>query len=120
MIQVMTEDLRRRGLSDADADRIREAFAILGPHLQKWPTSRMVIDALPSKRIARNDRMLVAPTPLDDYCDEYLRSHPGAKKRDACIAYLRDRQLLKHLPASVSIDDDEARAEREAIQGEGA
>ena len=115
---MMTEDLRRRGLSDADADRIREAFATLGPHLQKWPTSRMVIDALPSRRLTRNTRMLVAPTPLDDYCDEYLRSHPGATKKDACLDYLRQKQLLKNLPESLQVDDDESRIEREAIQSE--
>lgn len=47
-VQVMTEDLARRGLSDADANRVREAFASLGPALQRWPTARMVIEALPS------------------------------------------------------------------------
>ena len=118
VIQVMIEDLRRRGLSDADADRIREAFATLGPHLQKWPTSRMVIESMPGSRVGRSTRLLVPPTPLDKYCDEYMRSHPGSTKKDACLEYLRQKQLLKNLPESVQIEDDEARIEREAIQSE--
>lgn len=119
VIQVMIEDLRRHGLSDGDSDRVAEAFCTLGPHLQKWPTSRMVIESLPSKRMERSTRLLVPPTPLDEYCDEYLRSHPGATKKDACLEYLRQKQLLKNLPESVQVEDDEARAEREAIQSEG-
>lgn len=46
--QVMTEDLAHRGLRDADVARVREAFNALGPALQRWPTARMVIEALPS------------------------------------------------------------------------
>ena len=118
VIQVMIEDLRRHGLSDGDSDRVAEAFCTLGPHLQKWPTSRMVIESLPGSRAGRSTRLLMPPTPLDSYCDEYLRTHPGATKKDACLEYLRQKQLLKHLPESVSVDD-EARAERDAIQSEG-
>ena len=63
---------------------------------------------------------LPPPTQIYDYCNKYMRSHPGASKKDACLEYLRQKQLLKNLPESVSADvDDEARAEREAIQSEG-
>ena len=120
VIQVMIEDLRRHGLSDGDSDRVAEAFCTLGPHLQKWRTSRMVIDALPTKPFPRQSRMLVPPTALDGYCDEYMRNNPGASKKDACLSYLRQKQLLKNLPESVSAEDDEAAVERKAIQEEGA
>src|SRR3972149_1564669 len=46
--QVMTEDLVHRGLRDKDCDRVREAFHRLGPALQRWPTARMVLEAMPS------------------------------------------------------------------------
>lgn len=46
--QVMTDDLAHRGLRDSDCDRVREAFAKLGPTLQRWPTTRAVIESLPS------------------------------------------------------------------------
>lgn len=59
--QVMTEDLAHRGLRDADCDRVREAFAKLGPTLQRWPTARMVIEALPSKE--QPYRALPRPAP---------------------------------------------------------
>ena len=118
-IQVMTEDLMRRGLTDADAPRVVEAFSNLGPHLQKWPTSRMVIDALPAKQ-RQNPKLLASPTPLDSYCDEYARLHPGATKKEACLAFLKEKQLLKHLPAALAdkTEDEEAKQERAAIQQE--
>jgi hypothetical protein len=118
-IQVMTEDLLRRGLTDADAYRVVEAFSKLGPHLQKWPTSRTVIEALPHAQPARTARMLIAPTPMDDYVDKYIASHPLSSKKDACLAFLREKQLLKNLPETLREEDTEAKLEREAIQSEG-
>lgn len=107
----------RRGLTDADASRVVEAFSNLGPHLQKWPTSHMVIDALPAARPRQSAKMLMAPTHLDSYCDDYIRQHPGATKKDACLEYLKQKQLLKNLPQSLA-EDAEAKLEREAIQSE--
>jgi len=46
--QVMTEDLAHRGLRDKDCDRVREAFHALGPVLQRWPTARVILEAIPS------------------------------------------------------------------------
>lgn len=117
VIQVMIEDLQNRGLRDADAERVEQAFRTLGPHLQKWPTSRMVIDALPASQLIYKANLLLAPTPLDDYCDDYIRQHPGATKKEACLAYLKQKQLLKHLPESLA-EDAEAQQERAAIQKE--
>lgn len=107
----------RRGLTDADTFRVVEAFSNLGPHLQKWPTSRMVIDALPATRPRQTAMLLTAPTPLDSYCDDYIRQHPGSTKKDACLEYLKQKQLLKNLPQSLA-EDAEAKLEREAIQNE--
>ena len=59
-IQVMADDLRRRGLTDDDSDRVKEAFRLLGPQTQRWPTSRMVMECLPSKAATR---LLPAPKP---------------------------------------------------------
>lgn len=115
--QVMIEDLQSRGLRDADAERVEQAFRTLGPHLQKWPTSRMVIDALPAARPRQSARLLMAPTSLDSYCDDYIRQHPGASKKDACLEYLKQKQLLKNLPQSLA-EDEEAKQERAAIQQE--
>ena len=114
----MNEDLLRRGLTDADAYRVVEAFSRLGQHLQKWPTSRTVIEALPPARQMRTASRLIAPTPMDDYVDKYMASHPLSSKKDACLAFLREKQLLKNLPASLTEEEAEAKAEREAIQSE--
>lgn len=57
--QVMTDDFIRIGLTDSDAERVSEAFQRLGPRVQRWPTSRMVIEALPEKKSLR------LPPPLD-------------------------------------------------------
>lgn len=113
----MIEDLQNRGLRDADAERVEQAFRTLGPHLQKWPTSRMVIDALPAAQQGYSAKLLLAPTPLDSYCDDYIRQHPGATKKEACLEYLKQKQLLKNLPQSLA-EDAEAKLEREAIQSE--
>ena len=116
----MIEDLQSRGLRDADAERVEQAFRALGPHLQKWPTSRTVIDALPAARPRQSAGLLMPPTPLDGYCDEYMQKNAGATKKEACLAFLKQKQLLKHLPASLAQEADEAEAkqEREAIQSE--
>jgi hypothetical protein len=58
--KVMTDDLVYRGLRDQDCDRVREAFQKLGPALQRWPTARMVIEAMPPEQ---PDRALPRPDP---------------------------------------------------------
>ncbi len=60
-IQVMAEDLAAKGLTDADCDRLSEAFRILGPSLDRWPTSRIVIESLPTRK--SNQRWLNSPDP---------------------------------------------------------
>ena len=60
-IQVMTEDLSGKGLNDGDCDRVREAFRILGPSLDRWPTSRLVIESLPARKSSQ--RWLKPPAP---------------------------------------------------------
>ena len=121
-VQVMTDDLVNRGLRDADVPRLREAFARLGPALQKWPTARTVIEALPPPHKDMIYRpMLSAPsTALDRFVEEYLRANPHASKRDACINYLKQKNQLKNLPKSLQeIESEiEAAAERAAIQSE--
>ena len=120
VIQVMIEDLETRGLSDCDSYRVDQAFNVLGPHLQKWPTSRIVIEALPPSPPKKNAKMLIAPTPMDSYVDDYLSNNPMATKRDACMAFLKDKQLLKRLPDSLRDveNENESEAERKAIQDE--
>ena len=120
VIQVMVEDLERRGLTDADAYRVERAFSILGPHLQKWPTSRMVIEALPPPPPRKSAPMLAAPTSMDAYVDDYLSKNHMATKRDACMAFLKDKQMLKRLPDSLRDveNENEAEVERKAIQDE--
>src|SRR3990167_4793203 len=60
-IQVMADDLGRRGLTDDDSARVQEAFRVLGPQTQRWPTSRMVMECLPAKNSYRQ-----LPTPKPD------------------------------------------------------
>lgn len=48
-VQVMVEDFQTYGLTDVDADRVEAAFMFLGPRIQRWPTARTVIEALPKK-----------------------------------------------------------------------
>ena len=122
-VQVMTDDLVNHGLRDIDAPRVREAFARLGAALQKWPTTRTVIEALPppERKEMVHRTMLSAPeTALDRFVEEYLRVHPGSSKRDACMNYLKQKQLLKHLPKSLQEIESEIEdaAERAAIQEE--
>ena len=122
-VQVMTDDLVNHGLRDVDAPRVHQAFARLGPALQKWPTTRMVIEALPppERKEPVHRPMLSAPlTSVDVFTEEYLRLHPGASKRDACMNYLMQKNQLKNLPKSLQYTEAEieAAAERAAIQEE--
>ena len=122
-VQVMTDDLVNHGLRDVDAPRVREAFARLSPALQKWPTTRMVIEALPPpdrKEMVYRPMLSAPETALDRFVEEYLRAHPHASKRDACMNYLKQKNLLKHLPMSLQEiqSEIEAAAERAAIQEE--
>ena len=114
----MVEDLERRGLTDADAHRVERAISSLGPHIQKWPTSKMVIENLPPPQFRPLREMLLPPSPMDAYVDDYLSKNPMATKRDACMAFLKDKQLLKRLPNSLRDTENEleAEAERKAIQ----
>lgn len=45
-IVVMCEDLFRHGFRDHDAPRIATAFQFLGPRIQRWPTSKQIIDVV--------------------------------------------------------------------------
>ena len=122
-VQVMTDDLVNHGLRDVDAPRVHQAFARLSPALQKWPTTRMVIEALPppERKEPVHRPMLSAPlTNVDVFTEEYLRLHPGSSKRDACMNYLMQKNQLKNLPKSLQYTEAEieAAAERAAIQEE--
>jgi len=52
---------------------------------------------------------------VDVYVEGYQAKHPGATKREACMAYAKEKGLA--LPASLA-DYEEAQAERQAIQNE--
>lgn len=45
-VSVYEDDLRHRGLTDADAVRVKAAFDTLGPKITRFPTSADVIGAL--------------------------------------------------------------------------
>ena len=117
---MMVEDLESRGLTDADAHRVEMAISSLGPHIQKWPTSKMVIEALPPHQFRPFREMLLPPSPMDAYVDNYIAKNPMATKREACMKYLREKQSLKRLPKSLQDEESEAEAnaERKAIQDE--
>ena len=66
---------------------------------------------------AKKDNKLAT---IEAYVSAYISDNPKATKRDACMAFLKDKQLLKHLPDSLrdAESDIEANAERQAIQDE--
>ncbi len=47
---VWLEDFKRKGLTDDDVPRVREAFAAVGAKATKWPRPSDVLNALPAKR----------------------------------------------------------------------
>lgn len=53
------------------------------------------------------------------YVEKYQFAHPGSKKRDACMAFMREKGLIDYLPTHIREQADrEAQAERAAIQDE--
>jgi len=51
------------------------------------------------------------------YVMDYQDRNPGATKREACMAYAKEKGLT--LPKFITEAEHEAQAEREAIQAEG-
>ena len=82
-IQVMSDDLTRRGLADDDAGRVQAAFEVLGPQIQRWPTARMVLECLPAKA---TPVMLPAPKPDQKFVSAQLNT---TKKNHALRSVLR-------------------------------
>lgn len=70
-IQVMTDDLKQRGLTDADAERVTQAFIVLGPQTQRWPTARMVLECLPPRQ---ETKLLPAPLTKPEVADFHIRN----------------------------------------------
>lgn len=140
-VQVMVDDLRNRGLSVKDVDRVHAAFQALGCTVQKWPTPLMVIEALPKRVTPNNYRIGHHPRRtinMDDVTPK-LRAAIGHKKKrnsvmlpgDGLGDYLRAYQQsgltrtqfdAKRLNLPVDVGDveeaAEAAAERAAIQKE--
>jgi len=115
-VQVMIDDLERRGLNDHECDRVREAFRTLGPKLERWPTSRMVIEALPGRNPYRPTPAPMLPSArrfdVERWMADWLSKHPGSNMRDAAFAYMRRNR------AEREENEREAQAEREAIKAE--
>jgi len=54
------------------------------------------------------------------YVAKRQAEHPGATKHDACIVYLREKNLMSHLPKHLlSEEEREAQLERDAIAADG-
>jgi hypothetical protein len=67
--------------------------------------------ALATKRKLREEQ-----NEVDAYVAMYLAKNRGANQKEACFAYMRENGLMHILPAHLR--DDEAAAERQAIQQE--
>jgi hypothetical protein len=137
-IQVMVDDLCRRGLNDSDTHRVGMAFSNLGIAIQKWPTPLMVIEALPKRTTPQSHWLGYKPkrTKNADEISHQLKSalRTQGKKLSVMLPgeglgdYLRavsqsglsrkefDRQRLEY---NARIPDEEANIERAAIQAEG-
>lgn len=76
--QVMTEDFAQRGLHDCDSARVQEAFRKIGPVLQRWPTARAVLEAIPSSEPPH--RALPRPEPSLERIATCLADISGKKK----------------------------------------
>ncbi len=129
-VQVVTEDLMAKGLRDGDSDRVRSAFALLGPTLDRWPTVRQIMDALPS----RKDAFTALPPPGRKPMPENVRQHFDAAKARATVkSILRPGESFGDYQAALYASgmkkaafdaarlgeiDEEAAAERRAIQQE--
>lgn len=46
-VSVYEDDLRSRGLTDADSERLKAAFEALGPTVHRFPTPADILAALP-------------------------------------------------------------------------
>ena len=56
---------------------------------------------------------------VNAHAERYCHARPGATKREACLAYLREHGLMGSLPDSLKrAADVEASTEREAIMSE--
>lgn len=58
---------------------------------------------------------------VNRYVEDYQQENQISTKREACLAYTQEKNLIGVLHAAIpaTIQSDEARAEREAIQAEG-
>ena len=143
-VQIMVDDLRNRGLSVKDVDRVHAAFQTLRLTGQKWPTPLMVIEALPKRiiqethRVGHRSHHNINNINMDEITPQ-LRAVIGHKKKrnsvmlpgeglgDYLRAYYqsgltRTQFYAKrfNLPVDEDISEDiaESIAERAAIQGE--
>lgn len=55
---------------------------------------------------------------VNQYVNAYLKAYPGSTKKDACADYMKRAGLIGALPKNLR--DQEAIAERQAIQEESA
>ena len=135
-VQVMIEDLHRRGLTDVDAMRVQAAFEELGNKINRWPTSFKVIEALPKRAPQKNitrqsrqtrdlDEVLLALHHAIEHKGKYRSVMlPGEGYGDYRKAYEKSNLTMQQFNdmrlnlSQKKRDDDEARAERAAIQGE--
>lgn len=75
-------------------------------------------EIIPKLELKRRQRL----KEINEYVEKYQSNHPGASKKDASFAYMREHGLLQTLAAAAPqlMQDPEALTEREAIQTEGA
>lgn len=78
---VMLEDSKRRGLTDDDADRVQRAFWRMGPTIQRFPTPKMLFEALPSRQSFHQ-----------------TIEHQSGDRRAAEAAFCEMRRMLGMLP----------------------
>lgn len=137
-VQVMVDDLIRRGMTENDIHRVQTAFQNLGPSIQKWPTPMSIIEALP-KRVTPGSRRAGLSGPAGCYVGKIMPrlgdaiSHkrkrnsvmlPGEGLGDYLKSYNQsgltrvefDEQRLNY--SSADNFDQEAADERVAIQSE--
>lgn len=69
--------------------------------------------------VAEQQAMGTRLTQVNAYVSTYRKNHPGTTKREACFAYMQQHGLLHAFKRSCpELADEEARAERYAIQNE--
>jgi hypothetical protein len=132
--QVMVDDLKHYGLSDGDSNRVMSAFIKLGPLIQRWPTSKTVIEALPAPEhpyIPRIEHHVTTGNSKDPETDGLVASRPNLKKNvflpgesynDYIEALNKSGMEKTKFNRGRLIKNgwiDEAGIEREAIQQEG-